>query len=356
LRNGFQYLKLCCTNKVRIKKFNTIIIGKNFNAYLMNINKSIQTLTLISFLGLLTLNSCIVSKKKFDESVAKRVQVEKERDDLQDQLTKLKSDHESLQENKRNLEDELSKRREEVKSLRTSLQKTEAERAALKNSYDNLTTSSGKLSSDLSKQREELLKAEQALQLSKVENEKLAFDLKEREERVKALEKLIADKEKAVNDLKNRISQALLNFKENDLSVNVKNGKVYVSLAEQLLFKSGSTAVDPKGIQALIQLAGALKNSGDINVLIEGHTDDVPISKTSQYMNDNWDLSVMRATTIARILTTNGVDPTKITAAGRSQYFPVEAGKTPEARQKNRRTEIILTPKLDELFQILESN
>jgi chemotaxis protein MotB len=322
----------------------------------MNIRKSIHILSLLSILALLSLNGCIVSKKKFDEAVSKRVQVEKERDDLQDQLITLKSDHQAVQGAKRDLEDELAKRRDEIKTLRTNLQKTEAERAALKNSFDNLTTSSGKLSSDLSKQREELLKAEQALQLSKVENEKLAFDLKEREEKVKALEKLIADKEKAVNDLKNRISQALLNFKENDLSVNIKNGKVYVSLAEQLLFKSGSTAVDPKGVQALKQLAGALKNSGDINVLIEGHTDDVPISKTSQYMNDNWDLSVMRATTIARILTSNGVDPTKITSAGRSQYFPVEASKTAEARQKNRRTEIILTPKLDELFQILESN
>jgi chemotaxis protein MotB len=322
----------------------------------MNINRPIKTLTLLSVLGLFTLNSCIVSKKKFDESVAKRVQVEKERDDLQAQFTKLKGDQEALHGTRKELEDELSKRREEIKSLKENLKKTEAERAALKNSFDNLTTSSGKLSNDLGKQREELLKAEQALQLSKVENEKLAFDLKEREERVKALEKMIADKEKAVNDLKNRISQALLNFKENDLSVTIKNGKVYVSLAEQLLFKSGSTAVDPKGIEALKQLAGALKNSGDINVLIEGHTDDVPISKSSQYMNDNWDLSVMRATTIARILTTNGVDATKITAAGRSQYFPVEKGKTAEARQKNRRTEIILTPKLDELFQILESN
>jgi chemotaxis protein MotB len=320
----------------------------------MNITNKIKLLALVSLLPVFS--GCIVSKKKYDDTLAKKVEVESEREALQKELDELKTSHQSLKGANESLESEVSQLKEEIKNLKDNLAKTEAERVALKKSYDNLASNSGKLSSDLNKQREELLKAEQNFQLAKVENEKLAFDLKEREEKVKALEKLIADKEKAVNDLKTRISQALLNFKENDLSVDIRNGKVYVSLAEQLLFKSGSTSVDPKGVQALKQLAGALKNSGDINVLIEGHTDDVPISKTSQYMNDNWDLSVMRATTIARILTTNGVDATKITAAGRSQYFPVETGKTAEARQKNRRTEIILTPRLDELFQILEAN
>jgi chemotaxis protein MotB len=224
------------------------------------------------------------------------------------------------------------------------------------NKYNNLLSNSGKLGQDLAKQQKDLLAAENNLELIRVENEKLSADLKKREIRVKELETILAKKDSAVNSLKNAVSKALLSFKESDLTINVKNGKVYVSLAEQLLFKSGSISVDPKGQNALKQLATVLKSQKDINVMVEGHTDDVPVSKSSEYMNDNWDLSVMRATAITRILTNNGVDPKKITAAGKGENYPLETAKTAEARQKNRRTEIILTPKLDELFRILEGS
>jgi chemotaxis protein MotB len=131
---------------------------------------------------------------------------------------------------------------------------------------------------------------------------------------------------------------------------------VYVSLAEQLLFGSGSIDVDTKGVGALQQLAKAIKDQRDINILIEGHTDNVPISKKSQYMADNWDLSVMRATSITKILTKAGVTPQQITASGRGEYVPLAANDSPQNKQKNRRTEIIITPNLDELFKILNSN
>ena len=167
---------------------------------------------------------------------------------------------------------------------------------------------------------------------------------------------MLANKDKAVQDLKNKISSALLNFKENDITVQVKNGKVYVSLAEQLLFGSGSIAVDAKGVTALQQLAKAIKDQKDINILVEGHTDNVPISKKSQYMEDNWDLSVMRATSITKILTKAGLSPQQITASGRGEFVPLAANDSPQNKQKNRRTEIIITPDLDELFKILESN
>ena len=147
-----------------------------------------------------------------------------------------------------------------------------------------------------------------------------------------------------------------MNFKERDLTVTVKNGKVYVSLAEQLLFGSGSVQVDKKGEAALQQLAKALKDQKDINILVEGHTDNVPISRTSQYMHDTWDLSVMRATAIVRILTGAGLSPKQVTAAGRGEFSPLAGNDTPQNKQKNRRTEIIITPDLDELFRILESN
>jgi chemotaxis protein MotB len=173
---------------------------------------------------------------------------------------------------------------------------------------------------------------------------------------VNELEQVLANKDKAVQELKNRISNALLNFKENDLTVNVKNGKVYVSLAEQLLFGSGSIEVDKKGVGALQQLAKALKDQKDITIMVEGHTDNVPISKKSAYMQDNWDLSVMRATSITKILVSGGVAPKQIVPAGKGEFSPLVANDTPQNKQKNRRTEIIVTPDLDELFKILESN
>ena len=167
---------------------------------------------------------------------------------------------------------------------------------------------------------------------------------------------ILSNKDKAVQDLKNKISNALLNFKENDLTVNVKNGKVYVSLAEQLLFGSGSIEVDTKGVGALQQLAKAIKDQKDIQIMVEGHTDNVPIGKKSQYMQDNWDLSVMRATSITKILTKAGVSTNQITASGKGEYSPLVGNTSDQNKQKNRRTEIIITPNLDELFKILGTN
>ena len=127
-----------------------------------------------------------------------------------------------------------------------------------------------------------------------------------------------------------------------------------MSLDEKLLFKSGSTVVDPNGVRALKQLAVVLANNRDIDIMIEGHTDDVPFRKGSS-IKDNWDLSVMRATSIVRILLDgSGIDPTRLTVAGRGEYLPVDPARTTEARRKNRRTEIILSPDLSEIFKILE--
>lgn len=222
--------------------------------------------------------------------------------------------------------------------------------------YNNLLSNSGKLSGELEGQRQRLLEMEENLQDTQQQNEELSENLKEREKKVEELEQVLADKEQAVNELKNKVSQALLNFKDNDLTIEVKNGKVYVSLAEQLLFGSGSINVDSKGVGALQQLAKVLKEQDDINILVEGHTDNVPVSNSSPYMNDNWDLSVLRATSIVNILTKAGVDPERITAAGKGEHNPLTANDSAEGKQTNRRTEIILTPQLDELFQLLEAN
>lgn len=169
--------------------------------------------------------------------------------------------------------------------------------------------------------------------------------------RLKNLEGLIQAQKDVMNKLKKTVADALINYKPDELSVYLKDGKLYVSLQEKLLFKSGSAMVDPKGKEALEKLAVVLINTPHITIDIEGHTDSIPI--TGKYQ-DNWALSVARATAIARILINDyGVDPHSIIASGRSKYFPVASNSTPEGRAKNRRTEIILSPDLTELFKLL---
>ena len=154
--------------------------------------------------------------------------------------------------------------------------------------------------------------------------------------------------------LKDRVANALFGFDGKGLSVTMKDGKVYVSLDEKLMFKSGRYEIDAKGASALRQLIPVLEQNADINITVEGHTDDVPYRGSGDLI-DNWDLSVKRANTIVRLLLDGTkISPKRVTAAGRSQYLPVDNAKTAEARQKNRRTEIILTPNMDELMQLLK--
>lgn len=180
--------------------------------------------------------------------------------------------------------------------------------------------------------------------------------LEERNSRLIELQDALRQQEEAVVRLRQTVANALTGFTNNGLSVFEKNGKVYVSLEEQLLFKSGQWQVDPRGQQALRDLGSVLAQNTEINVLVEGHTDNVPMRSSNQ-VRDNWDLSVMRATAVAKVLLENkSVDPARITAAGRSEYLPLDAADNSAARQKNRRTEIILTPRLDELLKLIEGN
>jgi chemotaxis protein MotB len=299
--------------------------------------------------------SC-VTQKKYDDLLGKKINLETDlaysRDSLETALGTVAK-----------LENDLSKLKKDttslgvkVRSTSADLKKLRVEHAQLETYYNNLLNNSGKMTRDLAAQQERLLALKENLEVTQKQNEQLSADLAVREQKVRELEQILANKEKAVQGLRDRISQALLNFKESDLTVSVKNGKVYVSLAEQLLFNSGSTAVDPKGISALQQLAKAIKDQKNIHIMVEGHTDNVAIGRTSQYMNDNWDLSVLRATSIIRILTKAGLPAEQVSAAGRGEFVPVETNETKEGRQKNRRTDIIITPDLDELFRLLEAN
>lgn len=204
------------------------------------------------------------------------------------------------------------------------------------------------LEADLERRQAEVQQLEQEMKAAEEA-------LKLKEDRVNELEKVLAAKDSAMSQLRAKVSEALLGFQDNGLSVSMKNGKVYVSLEERLLFESGSTVVDPKGVDALKKLAKVLEKEQDVTILIEGHTDNVPIKSAN--IKDNWDLSVMRATSIVRIITSNSkIDPQRLTAAGRGEFMPVDKANTPEARKKNRRTEIILTPNLDQLFQLINTN
>jgi chemotaxis protein MotB len=208
----------------------------------------------------------------------------------------------------------------------------------------------------LLRKQDELKKTAEELDAKKKDLDLLTEELRKREARVAELESTLKHKDDATNELKKKLSDALLGFEGKGLTITQKNGKVYVSMDESLLFASGSTTVETKGADALKKLAKVLEQNRDINVLIEGHTDDVPMVGKGE-IKDNWDLSVMRATSIVKIIMKNGnVDPKRLTAAGRGEYFPIDPSKTTDARKKNRRTEIILTPKLDELLKVLETN
>ena len=204
----------------------------------------------------------------------------------------------------------------------------------------------------LEKEKAEIQKAMSTLSSNSqttIENSKMT--IADQAKRLKDLQTLIQSQKDIVNKLKKTVADALINFKPDELSVAIKDGKLYVSLQEKLLFKSGSAVVDPKGKEALKSLASVLNTTQDISVVIEGHTDNVPMK--GKYV-DNWSLSTERATSIVRILTNDyQVDAHNIVASGRSEFYPVDDNATAEGKAKNRRTEIILSPNLSELFKLI---
>jgi chemotaxis protein MotB len=259
---------------------------------------------LVLFGCLLLLASC-VSQKKYQGSLAREQALMAKNNELASDITKLKGQIEGLETDNAKL----------VKQIDD----------AMKNYKD----ATGKVN-----MTQQQLEAEQ----------KRLWDLRKR----------LDEQRMAVEDLRKKMADALTGFSSNELQVFVKNGRVYVSLQENLLFPSGSAVVNPKGKEALGTLAQVLNTNPDINVMVEGHTDSVPIRGKYE---DNWALSVARATAIVRILTdTYKVDPTRVIASGRSKYEPVDDNATAEGRQHNRRTEIILAPKLDQLLQLLSQN
>jgi len=208
---------------------------------------------------------------------------------------------------------------------------------------------------NLQKKEDLLRQLGESLDMKKSSLDELTFELEKRNERLAELERILDGQKQIVQDLKNKVSAALLGFENNGLTVSMKNGKVYISLDEKLLFKSGSWNIDANGKNALKKLAGVLERNPGIQITIEGHTDNVPYNPGSGPLQDNWDLSVKRATTVVRVLLNgSNIDAKRLTASGRSSYLPVDSRNTTDARQKNRRTEIILTPDLTELYKLID--
>lgn len=314
----------------------------------------------IFFISVIFLMTSCVSSKKFNQLTSDFQESQNSVQTLKEQNQSLKVQNTELQSKlEKQLKDntDLTARLDEIaRTLKLSnennlrITKINAE---LEEQLQSLKTGS---SEEIARLMEKLQQSQSDLQ-KREDNLKIAqSELEQRSARMKELEDALQQKDEAVKQLRQKVMDALLGFNEKGLTIHEKNGKVYVSLDEQLLFKTGQWEVDPKGQQALANLAEVLAQNPDINVLVEGHTDDVPMRGTGS-VKDNWDLSVMRATAVTRILLKNkSVEPKRITAAGRGEFFPVEDLKTADARKKNRRTEIILTPRLDEIFRILENN
>ena len=259
-----------------------------------------------------------------------------------------------------NLRKEIEKLNAEKTALAMELSATKSNYERLKDSYDALEeNSSSALTENLERNRkllEQLEAKEKALAEEAARLNTLQKKLEDRSKRVEELESIIAAKDAQMKKLKDAISAALTNFEGNGLTVEQRDGKVYVSMENKLLFESGSWAVNTRGREAVNALGNVLAKNTEIAVLIEGHTDNFPYSANGN-IQDNWDLSTKRATAIVNILIENkSIPKDNLTAAGRGEFAPIATNDTSEGRAKNRRIEVILTPKLDEIAKILNEN
>ncbi len=313
-----------------------------------------RKITIVLGMFVLLLSSSCVSSKVYDDLRDKYEALRAENEDLMSQLDNREgtADHRSA-----SLESQLAKAQSDKSRLQMDLDALQKSYDALKDSYDALEeNSSSALSENLSRNRElleELNAKEKRLAEEEARLEQLKSDLASRSARIDELEGIIAAKDAKMRKLKDAVSNALTEFEGKGLTVEQRDGKVYVSMENKLLFPSGSWEVNANGRQAVQQLGSVLADNKEIAVLIEGHTDNVPY-RSQGAVNNNWDLSTKRATAIINILTENaGIPKDNLTAAGRSEYAPIASNSTADGRAKNRRIEVILTPKLDELTKLL---
>ncbi len=331
----------------------------------------------IILLAVLLITAC-VPLKQFEELSNENQQLEsdaaralKENDELKVEVNELTAQLERYKNKVELLAQDtarLSRQNQRLQHRYDDLNKNYAEvvkgfKASSSSDMDNkkLLAYLQQLQEDLQKREDELVAAEQALMKkqrsldeAQMELTSAEAQLKQQNQRLIELEELLTKKDEAMRSLKQTISDALTGFSGDELQVHMKDGKVYVSLEEKLLFQSGRYEVNQQGVNALQKIANVLESNEDIDILVEGHTDNVPYNGRGE-LKDNWDLSVKRATSVVRILLYNSsISPRRITAAGRSKYIPIMEGNDAISLQKNRRTEIILTPRWQEVFELLD--
>ena len=310
-------------------------------------------------LTLILATSC-VSPKIYKELESKYANLKQANRKLADENEDLLFDKTKAENELKQLKTDYAEALAQRNKLQSDFDAAKANLEALKSSYDALEkNSSASIAANSEKNREllaQLEAKEQALANENQRLENLKKQLQDRSNRVAELEKVISDKDAAMTALKDAISKALTDFEGKGLTVVQRDGKVYVSMENKLLFSSGSWAVGVEGRRAVQQLGTVLANNPDIAILIEGHTDNVPYQGNGQIVG-NWDLSTKRATAIVNILRENAsINAENLTAAGRGEFAPIATNETPEGKAKNRRIEVILTPKLDELTKLLNDN
>lgn len=317
--------------------------------------KRLFILTLVIF----TSTSC-VSSKLYKELEGKYTNLKNDYDTLNADSESVLIDKNTLQNQFDQLQSEYDATVLERNQLQQDVTALQKKYDALNDSYTALEQNSSKAIADNVQKNRELLAQLDAKETALVaENNrllKLEADMQERSQRIAELEALIASKDQAMRDLKDAISNALTAFEGKGLTVEQRDGKVYVSMENKLLFKSGSWAIGVDGRRAIEQLGTVLAANPDIAVLIEGHTDNDPFSSGGQIAN-NWDLSTKRATAIVQILNENeAINPESLTAAGRGEFAPIATNETTDGKARNRRIEVVLTPKLDEISKLLNND
>ncbi len=334
---------------------------------LSNNTTRMRSLIILSLFSAFTLASCVTARQ-YEELDARKKECETENkalksanESLTTQVQELQAEIEDINKRTQALESDTTLLGNSLRHLRSQYDKINELNDILmsKNTaiLDEMSAENRKLLTDLEVTRTELQEKEDRLnQLESALNAKeeslneLSAELEDRAQRVDELESLLAKQQDAANALRDKISAALLGFKDKGFSIEQKNGKVYVSLEAQLLFPSGSTVINKQGEKALIDLAKAIEAEGDMEIIVEGHTDTDGI-RSNTIPSDNWELSVLRATSVVKIMLGNSeISPEILAASGRSEYHPVD----PEDKSKNRRIEIIISPNLNELFQIID--
>jgi chemotaxis protein MotB len=269
---------------------------------------------------------------------------------LESDYNKLQNNYDNLNVKSREQAGKLKQLADDITRLNSEANEMKEQNRNLKRQYEDLQTLQANLSNASQKEMQDLLRK---IQQSEESLQQKEDELREKNMKYLEMQKAMEKQAEALAMLKQKVTDALIGFEGKGLSVVQKNGKVYVSVDEKLLFKSGRWDIEKPGLEALAEVSKILEQNTDINIVVEGHTDNVKYQGTGA-LADNWDLSVKRATTVVRtLLKGTTIDPIRITAAGRGEFVPLDTNETNEGKQKNRRTEIILTPKFDELLDIL---